>query len=57
MDNKDIKTPSNTNTSTSTKTESTNTSNTVFSPVPLKLITESDHSQSKNTTIRKKANR
>ena len=57
MDHKDKKTPSNKNTSTSTTTKTTNTSNTVFSPVPLKLITESDHSQSQNTTIRKKANR
>lgn len=57
MDNKGNKTNTQTNTSTTPSTATTSgTNNTVFSPIPLKLVTESDHSQTKNQTTRKTLN-
>ena len=57
MDNNGNKTNPQTNTSTAPSTVTTSgTNNTVFSPIPLKSVTESDHSQSQNQTTRKTLN-
>ena len=57
MDNNGNKTNTQTNTSTAPSTATTSeTNNTVFSPIPLKLVTESYHSQSQNQTTRKTLN-
>ena len=57
MDNKERKTNTQTNTSTTPSMATTGgTDNTVFSSIPLKLVTESCHSQSQNQTNRKSLN-
>lgn len=57
MDNKENKTNTQTNTTATPSTTITSgTNNTIFSPIPLKLVTESDHSQSQNQTTKKNLN-
>lgn len=57
MGNNQPKAPNKTNTSTKTPTKTNNTNNTVFSPIPLKVLTESDHSNTKNTETRNQNNK
>ena len=54
MGNNQPKAPNKTNTSTKTPTK---TNNTVFSPIPLKVLTESDHSSTKDTVTRDQKNK
>lgn len=57
MGNNQTKSPNKTNTSTKTPTKTNNTNSTVFSPIPLKVLTESDHSSTKDTVSRNQKNK
>lgn len=57
MGNNQPKAPNKTKTSPQISTKTNNTNNTVFAPIPLKVLTESDHSSTQNTITRNQKNK